>query len=170
MSAIFGGSKQKSKSSSQSQQTSQNLAFPWAQEQFTPQVRQGNQASSAIAALLGLGGDSAAASAAMQNYNNSAGYQQTLDSGSRSITNNAASRGLLGSGSTLKRLMQFGQENSQKYFSDYIAKLLGLTQAGQNAGQIVTGAGNYSTGQSSSSGTGSGSSTGGLASLIGAVL
>jgi hypothetical protein len=171
MSSIFGGSKQKSTQQSTSNQVSYNQAYPWAQQTYQPQVEQGNKASSSIMALLGLGGDKAAADGAYNDYLGSTGYQNTLATGSQAITNNAAARGLLGSGSTLKRLTQFGQANSQQYFGDYISKLLGMTQNGQNAGQIVTGAGNYSTGNSQSTGSSSGSSnSGGLGKFIGSAL
>lgn len=169
MSAIFGGSKSKQKS--QSQQTSQsqtyNQAYPWAQQTYNPVVQQGNSALDLVSKLLSGG---AAGDAALSQYKDSAGFRTTLDSGSQAITNNRAARGLLGSGSTLRRLTQFGQDTAQKYFTDYITKLLGLGSAGLQAGGLITGAGQVGTSasQGTSSSSGSSSSTGGLAALLGA--
>lgn len=167
MSAIFGGSKQKSKSQSQSTSQSYNQAYPYIQNAYAPTVATGNSAISSTAALLGLGGDKAGADAAYDNYLGSTDYQKTTADGIRAITSNNAARGLLGSGATLKALNTFGQQNQQKYFSDYIAKLLGLATMGLSAGQLIAGAGNTANSQSTGSASSSGSSTGGLTGLIG---
>lgn len=168
MSAIFGGSKQKSQSTSQSTSQSSNQAYPALSQAYMPAVNQGNTALSSLSALLGLGGDKAGANAAYDNYLGSTDYQRTTADGNRAITSNSAVRGLLGSGSTLKRLTEFGQGNQQKYFGDYLAKLLGISQSGMQAGGLISGAGGISNSSSTGQSTGQSSSTGGLAALIGA--
>lgn len=112
-----------------------------------------------------------AGDAAFNDYKDSTGFRSTLDSGSQAITNNRAASGLLGSGSTLRRLSQFGQEANQKYLGDYITRLLGLGSAGLQAGGLVTGAGQVgnSNSQGTSNSSGNSSSTGGFAALLGAM-
>lgn len=172
MSSIFGGSKSKSvqQSTSQSIQESGNKAYDWAQNAYTPVVNTGNNANSAIAALLGLGGDTGAAGKAYGDYLGSTGYNTTINAGQRAITGNNAAKGLLGSGSTLKALTRFGQDTNQQYFKDYLAQLLGLTNQGLQAGGLVTGTGNYSNGMSNSQSTGNStsSSSEGIAKTLGA--
>lgn len=170
---LTGGSKskQKSQSTSTSTQSSRNLAFPWLQEKYSGAVDQGNEAMSSVSALLGLGGDSGAATRSYNDYLKSTDYDFTTKEGGKAITNNQAAKGLLGSGSTLRRLQEFGQGTAQKYFGDYIQRLLGLIEGGQRGGQIVSGAGNESLGMSDSQSTGSGSSSsiGGLPALFGSL-
>lgn len=89
-------------------------------------------------ALLGQGGDTAAANTAFNNYLNSTGYQFQLDQGSKAITGNAASRGLLNSGSTAKALEGYGQNLASGYFNNYLNQLSGLNQQAYNtAGQGI---------------------------------
>ena len=114
---------------------------------ITGYVNNGNAANSQIAALLGLGGDTAAAKSAFNNYLNSTGYQTNLASGSNAITSNSASRGLLNSGATGKALTSFGQNLGSNYFNNYLGQLTGVSNSGLNAaGQIgqagTTGGGN----------------------------
>lgn len=173
MSAIFGGSKSSQSASNQSSSSSNsyNQAYPWLQSMLGGTVSNGAGANNQLAGMLN-GTDNGQG---FQNYRNSAGYQSTLDAGSHAITGNAASRGLLSSGSTLKGLDQFGQATNQQYYNNYLGQLLGLSNAGTSAANTVSGAGGVSNSQSSSSGTSSGSSNskngmggflGGLASAI----
>lgn len=169
MSWLVGGSKQKSQNSSSSQSSSSNQGFEWAKQLYTPVVQGATNTYSRLQSLLGLGGDKAAAKQGFNDYLDSTDYNFTLDSGSRAITGNAAAKGALGSGATLKALQGYGQATGQKYFGDYLTRLLGLYEGGLGASSQVLGAGNVSSSSSTSQGTGSGSSTGGLAALIGAV-
>lgn len=161
MSAIFGGSKQKS----QSTQQSGNSAYPYTQQAFAPMVDTGNQASSFLSRLLGLGGSSEA-DEALQQYKDSTGYKTTMDSGVQAISQAGLTSGSFNSGRTLKRLTQFGQDTSQKYLDGFLAKLFGLTENGLNAGRTIAGAGQYSTGQSTSSG----SSNNGMGNFLGSII
>lgn len=186
MSSIFGGSKSKQQSTQSSTSTSAstnssesgNRAFGQISEMYSPLARQGLGAISQVGALLGLGGDQSAAGEAYRNYLDSTDYSFTLDQGNKNVINNMAVAGALGSGKTLKALQSFGQNTAQKYFGDYISRLLGIGQAGQNAGQLITSAGQYSNsqGESSSSSTSTGQSTGssssspGMGGFIGSTL
>lgn len=149
-SSIFGGGGSKQKA--QAQNSSQNQAYPWLQQQYAPQVQQGLDASDAYGNLLGLSGPSRF-DEQFNDYKDSSGYNFMLDQGSKAITGNNAAKGLLNSGSTLKALNTFGQNTASTYFNQYLDRLLGLTKSGQEAGGLISGAGNTSQGTSSSSGS-----------------
>jgi hypothetical protein len=111
----------------------------------------------------GAGGAGGLGGSGLQNYLNSSGYNFLLDSGSKAITNNAASRGLLNSGSTLKALNQFGQNLASTKLDNYLGHLADITKISLGAGGLVSDAGQISSGQGSSS-------TGGLGKFIGGIL
>jgi hypothetical protein len=169
MSAIFGGSKQKSQQQSSSQQYSGNQAYPYVQQAADPWVQIGNKSGGMLANLLGLG-DNAAGDAAFNQYKDSTGFRSTLDTGMDAINTNQAVAGQLGSGKTLKALTQFGQDANQKYLGNYLTQLLGLSGQGSDALKTIAGAGQYSQGTSQSTGTSSGSSNNGMGSFLGSLL
>lgn len=123
-----------------------NTAYPFLQQQFGGLTGAAGQGGNALAALLGVGGDPAAADAAFKNYRDSSGFDFLLDTGSRAITGSQAAKGLLKSGSTLKRLEQYGQDLASTKFDNYLARLMGLSGLGLQAGQLLGGAGQYSKG------------------------
>lgn len=146
--ALFGGGKSKSSSG--------NKFADWAMQNLGGNVGTGNSAFQQIAALLGVGGtggaNQQAADSAYQNFLKSSGFQNMLDTGSKAITGNAAAKGLLNSGSTLKRLTQFGQDLGQQSFSNYLNQLGSLFTGGlQSAGQVIN-SGQVSSGSQSSQG------------------
>lgn len=159
MSGLFGSTKTKSS------QTTTNAAYPELQQAFGGTLNHGSQANDALSAMLGLGGDTAAQGAAFDNYKNSAGYQSNLDAGSTAVTNNQAAHGLLGSGSTLKRLTQFGQDLNNNYYKDYMSQLLGLGNQALGAGGLLAGAATHTT-----NGTQQQSQKPGLGQILGSVL
>jgi len=187
---IFGGSSSKQKSNSSSQSTSDSLsnsnslsynqAYPMLSEAYGGTLGQGTNATNAVSALLGLSDDGGASKAAFGNYLDSTDYNFTLDQGNKSLANIGATGGFLGSGKTLKAAQGFGQQTAQKYLGDYITRLLGLSQNGLAAGQLISGAGNLSqsesmsksNSQSTSTGMSSGSSSSspGVAGFIGKIL
>lgn len=162
---IFGGSSQKSKSSSQS--TSYNQAYPWLQQTYGPQATQGFDATNAYRNLLGLDGP-AAFNSSFNDYLGSTDYGFKFGEGQRAVTGSNAAKGMLNSGDTLKRLTQYGTDIASQYFEKFLDRLLGLSEQGIKIGQLIGGAGNYS--QATSTSTSKGSSTPGLAGLIGSVL
>ena len=99
MSSIFGGSQQQSTN----QSTSQNQAYPALSAALSPQVSNGTTASGTLSGLLG-GQGQAGSDAAFANFRNGTGYQFGLDQGSQAVTQNAAAKGLLNSGSTARAL------------------------------------------------------------------
>jgi hypothetical protein len=89
-------------------------------------------------------GEPGAQDEAFQNFLNSTGFQAQLKAGSQAITGNAASRGLISSGATLKRQTQFGSDLAQGGFSNFLSQLGGAANRGlsarQGQGNIITGA------------------------------
>jgi len=109
--------------------------FNWLSQNpmIQQQMAAGQQAHAQQQALLGLGGDPAAAQQAFQQWQDSTGFQHRLNTGQQAITGNAAASGMLGSGSTLKALQQHGQNLGTQSFDNYFAQLGGLGQGGMAA-------------------------------------
>jgi hypothetical protein len=97
----------------------------------------GGAATDQMRDLLGLGDDPAAAQAAFEEWQNSTGFQNRLEQGSNAITGNRAARGALGSGATLKALQSRGQEQGTESFGNYFAQLMGLSNMGLEAGNMI---------------------------------
>jgi hypothetical protein len=162
MSSIFGPA------ASSSQQSSTNQAYPYLQGALSGTVSNGTGAGNQIANMLGLNGTQSQ-NAGFQNWQNSTGYQFGLNQGTSAITGNAATQGLLNSGSTLKALDTYGQNYANTQYQDYLNPLQSLLGSGLQAGGVLAGAGNTS--QGSSTGQGYNGGTGGLASAgIGSLL
>lgn len=161
MSSLFGGSKQESRS--------WNTNKGAINDAFTPVMGATGEGYNAIKALLS--GDASG----FNTYKNTAGYNFAAKEGSSGILQNGAARGLLRSGATGKGLISFGQKLADQYLDSYMQKLMGMSQLGLGAGQLVAEAGKESTQKSSSKpGLGgligtiaSGIATGGIAPAIG---
>lgn len=98
------------------------------------------------AGLLGIGGDPAKSSAALDNYLGSAGYNFQLDQGIDAINSNAAARGKLNSGATLKATQSFGQGLAGNFLDRFLDRTGGIAQRGQNAATtLASGVGNFAT-------------------------
>lgn len=92
-------------------------------------VAGGSQANSRLLDLLGLNGVGAQ-QAAVGNYQTSPAFDAQLAAGTKAITQNAASRGLLNSGATAKGLQSYGQDLYNQDYGDYLARLAGLQTGG----------------------------------------
>lgn len=155
MSKIFGGSKQKSTSSSS------NQAYDYIKNTFSPLTSYAGTGAEGISRLLG--GDSSGFDA----YKKATGFDGLIQEGSRGITGNAAAGGLLRSGGTGKALVNYGNTMQNQYADNYLQRLLGLSGLGMNAGQLISGAGNVSNStQTSKSKPGLGGLIGGIASGV----
>lgn len=96
--------------------------------------------------LLGLNGQEAA-TAAMSKFQQSPGYQFSMDQGMRAIDAGAASKGLLHSGATIKAEQTFGTGLANQEFGNYYNRLMGLSGMGLTAaGGIATAANNLGAG------------------------
>lgn len=177
MSSLLGGSSQsksKQQSTSSSVSNTYNQAYPALSASLSPVVGQAASSGDFIQQLLGMKGD-AGANDAFNKYLDSTGYNFQLQQGSNAITDNAAARGLLNSGSTLKALNNYGQNMGGQYFNNFIQQLMGLGTQGIQAGQTLAGAGNVNNSSSKSQSTGqSGSNQGsglmGIPSVIGQII
>lgn len=107
-----------------------------------PTVDRGNAAGSQINALLGLGGDTAAANDALATWRNSTGYQTGLDAGLSAVNTGYAAKGALESGAAQKALQKAGTDYSNQNFGQHYGMLSGQQSAGLGALGAVTGAGN----------------------------
>jgi hypothetical protein len=157
VSSIFGGSSKKSSS------TSGNYNNDIIKNSLSPLMNQGAAGGLQLSDLLGLNGQDAGAQAgARADFRNTPGYQFALQEGSNAIGSNAAARGMFQSGATGKALSKFGTGLADQTYQNYMQNLLGLTQAGTQAGGVISDAGKFGT--SSESGS---SSTGGLGKALG---
>lgn len=137
--SLLGGGDKSSSSSSK------NQAFGQLDQVYTPQMQTGVSANNFMAGLLGVpGGDAAGADAGFKSYLSKAGYAPALQELQSGITQGAASRGLLNSGSTQKALVKYGAGLDQQFFNNYFQNLNTTNQAGLNAGQIIGNAGSTS--------------------------
>lgn len=106
---------------------------------LAPYVATGNQASTSINALLGLGGDSAASAAAYDAYKGSTGYADRLAQGQNSVVSALGSKGLLDSGAALKGLTKYGQTFASNDFQTYLGNLQQQQQTGLSAASAQAG-------------------------------
>lgn len=153
----LGSSKQKSENTSQQTSQSFNQAYPFLQGALGDQVGNAGKGSSAIASLLGLNG-SDDGSAAFNTFKDSSGYNFIKDEGVKGITGSMAAKGLLGSGSALKAISGYGTNLASSFLNSYLSNLMGLSNTGIQAGQILSSAGSTANSQGTSYGNSSGSS------------
>lgn len=140
MSNLLGGN---SKQSSSTQ--SSNQAYGTISNDLGSTASGVGDISSLLSSLLtGTGGTDA-----YNAYKNSTGFNQQMQAGSQAITDNAASRGLLQSGSTAKALTQYGTNLANQNYGNYLTQLLGAQNSGINAAQVIAGAGQQSSGSTS---------------------
>ncbi len=90
-------------------------------------------------ALLGLGGDQAAAEAAFDQYRDSTGYNFRLDEGMRGIEGSRAARGILNSGATAKELTRFAQDTASEEYNRYLDQLNRQEAMAQSAASMGLG-------------------------------
>lgn len=156
----MGFSKSKQKSENSSQQTSQsfNQAYPFLQSALGDQVGNAGKGSSAIASLLGLNGSDEGVNA-FNTFKDSSGYNFIQNEGVRGITGNMAARGLLSSGSTLKAISNYSSNLASNFLNSYLSNLMGLSNTGIQAGQILASAGSTANSQGTSYGTSSSKSS-----------
>lgn len=149
--------------------SSSNVNNNYLQGAIGGNVTNGAGASNQLASLLGLNG-SPAQNQGFSNWQNSTGYQFGLNQGIQSINGNAATQGLLNSGSTLKALDTYGQNYANTQYGNYTNQLQSLLGAGNTSAGIIGSAGNVSNSQGTSSGSIFGNSGGSLAGGVGQLL
>lgn len=142
---LFGGSKNKSKSD--------NQAYPMLSQQLGGNIAQGNNAMGTLAAFLGIGTPEqrAGADGTLKNFLDSTGFKFLLDTGSKAITGNNASKGLLRSGATGQRLQQFGQDLAMTKTNELMQNLTSLGNYGMQSAGTIANAGQRSQSKGTSS-------------------
>jgi hypothetical protein len=137
--------------------SSSNSAHGDIKNAFGGMMNSGGGASSALMNMLGLGGGGASMFDA---YRDSSNYDFVRDQGTQAITSNAAAKGLLGSGGTMKALSNYGQQTADSFAGNYMDRLMGVGDQALRAGGLVAETANKT-------GTSSSSKKPGLGSLLG---
>ena len=127
---------------------SENKAFPWLQSTFANQAADlTNRGAWTVnrAQNFLTGGDMQGFDA----YRQSTGYQNIFDEAMRGVTSNAAARGLLSSGATVRAAQDRAGQLAQQQYDNYLRNLLGVSgaqlQGGSNLAGMITQAGQTST-------------------------
>lgn len=133
--ALFGGGSDKSQQTS----SSSNQAFNLLKNPLQSAVSGGVNNFNSLSDTLGRGFD---------DYKRNAGFDFALNRGQQGITGNAASRGLLNSGSTMKSLAEFETGLGNQTYGNYLDRLKGSADLGiTGAGGVLAGTGAVSSGQ-----------------------
>ena len=104
-------------------------------------VNNAGAAGNELMGLLGLGGNQQAANNALGNFLNSSNYKFQLNQGLNAASGNAATRGMLDSGATLKALNDYGQNMAHGALQGYMGNLYNLGTQGLDALKTVGAAG-----------------------------
>lgn len=113
--------------------------------QYQPYADFGAGGMGILSQLYGLNGQPADMSA----FQASPGYQFRMQQGQGAIEGGAAARGGLYSGATAKALNDYSQNTASQEFDNYVNRLFGMTNIGQNA---ASGIANAELGQASNIG------------------
>lgn len=124
--------------------TPTNQAYGYIKDEYGSQVDQGAGAMNFLSSLLTGSGDTAASSAAFNQYKDQAGYAPALRDMQRGVTATGAASGLLRSGAAGQAYEKKGAELNSSLFGNFLQQLSGLAGLGQNAGQLISGAGGQS--------------------------
>lgn len=155
----FSKSKQSSTNNSQQTSSSSNQAFPFLLNSFGGATGNFRAGTDALSSLLGLNGDTSGVDA-FNRFRDSSGYDFIRNEGVRGIEAGLANRGQTNSGAALKSLSRYNSGLANNFLESYIGSLMGLSNSGLQAGQLLAGAGGVSNSQGTSTGTSKGSSFG----------
>ena len=120
-----------------SKSESKNVAYPWLQGQqgmASQIISDANAGNNEIFSFL-QGNNPAG----FDQYKRSSGYQNIFDEAMRGVTSNAAARGLLGSGATLRASQDRAGQLAQQNYANYLQQLMGANQARMNTGLGLAG-------------------------------
>lgn len=135
--------------------TSENQFAGFVKDKFGTQIDQGQQGSNILTSLLTGQGDTAGANSAWSRFKDQAGFAPALAQMTKGITGQGAAAGILNSGMTGRRYVSEGARLNQGMYGNFLQQLQGLVGMGQNAGQIISGAGSKSENTAGSQSTGS---------------
>jgi hypothetical protein len=151
---LFGGSKGTNESRNKFADDIKGAFLPWAQ--------QGSAGMGMASNILGLGGDGNSGANALNNWFNTSGGKFMLDQGMDQIMGNRAAGGLLRSGGTGKELENYRSGLASTKLNEYLGNVFNVNQQALGAGSLVSGAGQYSKGKSTSNNSGLGSALGAI--------
>lgn len=134
---VTGGKGAKAAAKTAQQTAQKQIAAAQQNQQYLtglsqPTLDRGNQAGALTANFLGMNGGTAAADA-LSTYRGSTGYQDLLNEGLGAVNANAYARGMGDSGATLKALQTRGMSLADRSSGDWLSRLGGLQQLGQQA-------------------------------------
>jgi hypothetical protein len=118
-----------------------------ATNRLSPFINTGTSANNLLASFYGLDGvNPAMGQNALERFYQSPDFQFAMRSGVGALDNSAASRGSLLSGNQLRAVTEYGQGLGTQNLGNYLSRLSGISQQGQNAsgmlGQLGVGLGN----------------------------
>lgn len=150
----------------QAKQESFNSAEGLINKTYTPMMQSGVGANNILSSILGTpGSDPSLGAGALKGYYKEAGFAPALAALQKGVVGGMASKGLLNSGATQNALLKGGANLNNSFFNNFLQQLAGESGLGLQSGQLVSSAGQKS------SGTGGGPSTAGsIASTVGGVL
>lgn len=136
--ALIGGSAAKKAANTQAASADkaaqvQMDMFNQSRADSTPWREAGGQAIGSLSGMLQPGYD----------HTTSPGYQFRMDEGLRGVEGSAASRGLLGSGGTLKDIIRFSQGTAADDFNQQFNRTASVAAGGQQANQSIGQLGAY---------------------------
>lgn len=136
-----------SQSEQRSSNQSGNLNLGLLNTLFGGVAANGETSGRAIMNMLGLNG-AEAQEGAQEMFRNTPGYQFLQDEGARAVNANYAGRGALLSGAAMKALQDRAMGIADNTVQNYMKNLFDVGTQAQGAGTILSGAGQYGTGQS----------------------
>lgn len=155
----------------------ENTQLPFLSQALSGLAGGANRGMDLIGSILGLpGSDPALGEQGFNRYKDLGGFNFALDRGMGGITANRAAQGLLNSGGTQKKLVEFGTGLQNQYLNQYLQNAMQIPSVGLQAADILKGAGvrsssdssnwNTSSGFADSSGTSDMINTGGKPGLL----
>ncbi len=116
----------------------QNAMYKQTQANLSPYMKVGGGALISLGQLYGIGADGKPTGQpynpqALEAFRNSPDYKFAFDQGNQALTFSNAAKGLLQSGSNLKDIVGFGQGLASQQFGNYVNRLSGLANMGQNS-------------------------------------
>ena len=126
-------------------QNNATSAFNTSSAAFQPWVTSGQNANYTLSSLMGgAGGSGGNTQPDYSSFFNSPDYNFAQQQGQRGVINAANAQGVGLSGGTLKDLSTFNSGLASQQYGNYFNRLMGLSQAGQNAASgLSTAATNY---------------------------
>lgn len=134
---------------SKSKTESGNYAWPQIQEEFSPWIGQGTNATNALGGILT--GNTAEHNQMLDNYWKSSGGDFLLNQGLDGLMSRYSGMGLRQSGAAMKGMEDYRQGLASTKLDNYLGQLRGLSQLGLGAGGLITQAGQWSKGSSKNS-------------------